>query len=306
MTEAKAPAAPAANSIVPSTPKPAQAAPQTAAPDYSGTRHRVPVEGKEIEVDYEEMRRGYGHMTAANRRMQEAAEIKKAASQDKAYAEGIIKRFDDPKDAIGLLVEKYGPREAKSYLENWLIEQMEYDELPESEKRARQLEREKSQLADELKKERADKEAARKEAIEKRAHSDIDTEVGEAIEASGRKPTPRMIIRVVDEMILRGQVMQQKVPAKEALKHAEEGIWADISEYLTHTPPEVALKRLPKPFLDALRNHEVTQVLGEKQTRRSKPAEEPKPVTNERPMSLDEQFKALQGSLTKQQQRRSR
>lgn len=298
MTEAQASAAPAATPIANgASPKAGQPS-GASVPDFASTKHRVVVDGKEIEVDYEELRRGYAHRAAANQRLQEAAEARKALQQKEQYLQSLLSRFENPQDALTLLTEKYGKKQARELMEAWLIGEMEYEAMPEAERRARELEEKLKTL--EAEKEETEKERKERERreIEAKAHADIDQEVAEALAKIGRKPTPRLVIRVVDEMILRSQHLKERVPAHEALKYAQEGVWGDIAEYLEHTPPEEALKRLPKKFVDSLRQYEVSQVLGQKQQRRAKapeaPAEKPEPGQKK---SLDERFEELRNRV---------
>ena len=300
MTEAHASAAPAVKPVAQSSNARTAQPTVAATPDYKSVKHRVSVDGKDIEVDYDELRRGYGHQSAANQKFRQAAELEKAAKDRQAYAEGIIRRIDDPKGALQMLTEKYGPKQARDLFESYLIEQMEYEQLPESERRARELERKTKTLEEELKAEREEKETARKSQIEQRAYDDLNTEVAEALAKIGRKPTARLAIRVVDAMILRGSVMKEKVPAEKAVEFAREGIYADISEYLEDMTPEEAFKKLPKKFLQSLRQYEVNQVLDTKQQRRIKPAAKPADLAKPgEKLSFEEKFARLKDRVAK-------
>lgn len=298
MSEAQASAAPAAKPIA-GTPSPKQAQPvQAAMPDFKAFKHKVPVDGSEIEVDYDELRRGYSHAKAANQRFQKAAEIEKAARERQSLADSVLKRFDNPKDALGVLVEKFGKKEARQYLEDFLLEEMEYEALPESERRARELEKKAKTLEEQLAEERREKQDAYKAQIEAKAHADIDMEVGAALKKLGRNPTPRMAIAVVDEMILQGQLQKRRVSAEEALPHFQRNQEANALEWISGLDPGEAMKKLPKAFLDALRQHEVNQVLGDKQRRRLRP-EAPRGPEPDKKLGLDDWFKQKQTQLAK-------
>lgn len=300
MSEAQASVAPATKPFVGSPdPKLAQSAPQTAMPDFKAFKHKVPVDGSEIEVDYDELRRGYSHAKAANQRFQKAAEIEKSARERQSLADSVLKRFENPRDALGVLVEKFGKKEAKQYLEDFLLEEMEYEQLPESEKRARELEKKTKTLEEELAEERRAKQDARKAEIEAKAHADIDREVGDALKKLGRNPTPRMAIAVVDEMILQGQIHRRRFTADEAIPHFQRNQEANAIEWLSGIEPGEAMKKLPKAFLDALRQHEVQQVLGDKQRRRAQPAQVQRPQETEKRLGTDDWFKAKQAQLAK-------
>jgi len=60
----------------------AQEPPQPQAP----SKFKIPVDGQEVEVDLDELKRGYSHARAANKRMQEAAAIRKAEEARKQRA----------------------------------------------------------------------------------------------------------------------------------------------------------------------------------------------------------------------------
>lgn len=268
-------------------------------PDFKAFKHRVPVDGSEIEVDYDELRRGYSHAKAANQRFQKAAEIEKAARERQSLADSMLKRFENPRDALGVLVEKFGKKEAKQYLEDFLLEEMEYEALPESERRARELEKKTKTLEEQLAEERREKQEAHKAQVEAKAHADIDKEVGEALKKLGRNPTPRMVIAVVDEMLLQGQLHKRRVTAEEAIPHFQRNQEANAIEWLSGLEPGEAMKKLPKAFLDALRQHEVNQVLGEKQRRRTQPLAQAKVTEPEKKLGLDDWFKTKQAQLAK-------
>ena len=269
-------------------------------PDFKAFKHKATVDGAEIEVDYDELRRGYSHAKAANQRFQKAAEVERAAQQRQAQADSVLKRFDDPRQALGVLVEKFGKVQAREYLEDFLLEEMEYEALPAAEKRAREFEKRAKALEDELTNERKSQEDIRRSQIEAKAHGDLDVEVGEALKALGRKPTPRMVIAVVDEMILQGQMQKRRVTANEALPHFQRTQHANAVEWLSGLSPADAIKILPKSLLDGLRQHEVTQVLGEKQRRRPAASEQPAADSGGKKLGLDDWFENKKKQLAKQ------
>jgi len=55
--------------------------PQTSPEPTPPKRYKVPVDGREIEVDEAELIKGYGHNKAANEKMRQAAEIQKQVNQ---------------------------------------------------------------------------------------------------------------------------------------------------------------------------------------------------------------------------------
>ena len=109
-----------------------------------------------------------------------------------------------------------------------------------------------------------------------------------------------MVIAVVDEMLLQGQMHKRRVTAEEALPHFQRNQEANALEWLSGIEPGEAMKKLPKAFLDAMRQHEVQQVLGDKQRRRGRPVDAEKPAeAGEKKLGLDDWFKVKQAQLAK-------
>jgi hypothetical protein len=288
MTEAIASAAPAATPVAQGqSTKPAQAASQPAGSDASAGKYRVKVDGKEIEVSTDELLRGYSHAAAANKRLAEAAQERKKSTELAQRANQVLSRLES--GDVGFLVEKLGPQKARQAFEDFLLAQMEYDQLPDSEKRARELEKKLRAIEDEKKKSAEEHEQREYQRTLEQAQADIDRDVGDALQKLGKKPTPRLVIRVIDEMMAHMGVKDSPLPADKAVEMARQGIYADIAEYVSDMSPEEAFKVLPKPFLDRLRQHEVTKVLGDKQQRRVK-AQGSSSSEEVKPLSTDDWF----------------
>lgn len=290
MTEAQASGAnaPAAMSnSVPNTQSNAPVNAQAVATDFRGTKHKVKIGGQEREVDYDTLLRDYQLGQASNDRFQEASRKEKEAQATFAALE----RGD-----FGYLEQKLGPAKARQAAEQYLMEKLEYDALPEHEKRARALAEENKNLKSEAEKRKEAADKAEHEATVVQAHHELDIEIKEALK-DYKNPTPRLVLRILGELDARLDVKHQRIPVAEAKKHAVEGIFQDIAEFLPTLPPEELIKRLPKPVLDAIRSHEVQQVMGEKQGRRIK-------VTGElakpkEPMTHDQWFKQMEQSNQK-------
>ncbi len=209
------------------------------------------VDGKEYEVDFEEMRKGFSHGQAANARMQEAAELQKQ-----------FKPFADAADALKSgdwrpMVEMVGYENAKKFSEDLLIHEIEWNKMSPQEQAYKQAELERDQL-------RAEKEARlkkdaedQKTAAEKDAWDEIDNDVAEAIKQSGRKPTPRLIARIATEMLDHLEFRKSKLPAADALGKADSRFWTDFAEISAGMDPKDIAAKLPPEVRDALRKLEV-------------------------------------------------
>lgn len=283
-------AAPAA--ATPSAPAPASNAPakapeaKTEAPDFKSTKHKVKFGGQEAEVDYDELVRGYQNAKESTRRYQEASQkLTEAQKVDQALANGDTK----------FLVEKLGPEKARKIFEDYLIEQMQYEQLPPAEKALRSERQKREALEKQIADSQQEQQQAERERVSQAAYEDLDREVGDALKAVGKQATPRLALRILDHIeagIRAGAV----VPASKAYEFAVQGIKEDIGHYMTDMPIEEAAKIIPKEFLDRLMSHQVNQVLDKKQAKRS-PA--PRAQESEAPKSINDWFKEKEKIIKK-------
>lgn len=253
-------------------------------PAQKPERHRVKIDGQEIEVDHSELIAGYQKSKASDKRFQEAAKQAKEAQQ-------ILKAIET--GDFNFIESKLGKEKAYEIYEQRLIERMQYEQLSPAEKRALALEQENKSLKQRQEEaERSRKEAEHQEHL-KKASEDLDAEVHQALKGLGAKPTPRLAVRVVDEMIARLETGKEAVPASEASKRALAGIHQDIAEYLPTLPVEQLVKLLPKTTMDALRQYEVNRVIGEKSQRRVSPRRDNAPK-QQKPVGVDEWFSKIE------------
>ena len=258
---------------------------------FKGTRHRVKIDGQEREVDYDTLIRDYQTSQAAQRRFQEA-------SKESARAKELEKRLEN--GDIKWLTEKLGKDRARELFEDHLIGELEYEALSPAEKRSMELENENKSLKSEKEREKAELERRRYDHTVSKAHDELDVEISEALSAEGMKPTPRLVMRILDEIEANLATKDRRIPAGQAKDKAIQSIYQDIAEYLPQLPIEKALALFPKEFLDRVRNYEVEQVLGERQAKRIKvtPGKSDAPKATA-PQSQSDWFAAMEKKLAK-------
>jgi hypothetical protein len=112
------------------------------------------------------------------------------------------------------------------------------------------------------------------------------------------KPTPRLAVRIVDEMIAKLEGKGEAMSAKDASARALKGLQTDIAEYLPTLSLEQLQQIIPPKVIDMLREGEVNRVLGDRAQRRTKPQQsgQPKP---QKPVGIDEYFKQLEKKINK-------
>lgn len=252
-------------------------APKIETPSFKGVKHRIKVDGQEQDVDHDQVLRDYQTKVASDKRFQEAATKEKEAKQILSALESGDFKFVE---------SKLGKQKTKELLENYLIDDLEYQQLSPAEKRALELENENKTLKQKQEDEKKSQEEKEYQATLERAHRDLDTEVHQALQSLGKKPTPRMAMRVVDEMLIR---QKQKISAKDASGYALKGIHDDIKEYLPGLSVEELRQVLPQDVIDRLREDEVQKVTGQLSQRRAKP-QQTKARTQEKPRTLDDWY----------------
>lgn len=209
-------------------------------------RFKVPVDGQEMEVDLDELKRGYSHSRAANKRMQEAAAIRKQEETRKQRAMS--------GDLEWLSGELGVPEEqVLKWAEKKLLNQIEYEQLPESERARRKAEAEKESLKKQLDEMTAKQRREAETMILERAYAEVDDEIGKALESFKGKKTPRLIRRVAEAMYANLEKNQAPLPSTKALELATRSLNEDVQEYLNVASPQDVLKLFSKDQLAEIR-----------------------------------------------------
>lgn len=148
--------------------------------------YKVMVDGDEMEVDEEELKRGYAHNKAASKRMEEASMTRKEAAQ-------VMRMFqENPKEAL-----KYLGKDVRQFAEQIINEELEEAMMDPKDKELRDYKR----RVDEYEREsRLAKEAYDKEQMEaelNRQAQSIQAEITSTLESSGLPKTERTISRMV-------------------------------------------------------------------------------------------------------------
>lgn len=218
-------------------------------------KRKVIINGKEREVSLDEVLRDYQKYQAADERFAQASKIRKGVDTilEKVKKAETIEDLADliPKDQFRKLAEKM------------FLEEMEWEQLPEAEKKARALEKRAALAENRLKSIEEEKANQARQYMRERAHKEIDEEIAEAFKTSGLNPTPERVIRVAQLMLAslgkpkEGEAPKPRMRASDALNRVLEGLWGEASDLLSAGELDQIRKRLPKKFLDGLRKSDV-------------------------------------------------
>ena len=162
-------------------------------------KYKAKVDGKDLDIDYDELVRGYGHNSAANARMREAAELKKAAeSREKALMDNIYGWKDNPTSAFDAL-EKLGI-DVDSISHERVLKKMQLEMMSPEERETYDMKQELSRYKS---KEAQQAEAKRQQEIsDMRQNSATQLENGILDYLQGKPNiSPAVVGRAVDAMI---------------------------------------------------------------------------------------------------------
>lgn len=272
----------------PNTSTPAPQAPQSPAPMTVAERHRVKVEGAELELSIDELKRDYQLKEASNRRFQEASAMaKKAAPILEALEKGDLRK----------LMESVPKDQFRQFAEEYLIGEIEYEQLPDYEKRRIQAEMRAQELQEELNREREgkNKEQAAREAAE--AGHQVDQEISEVLKKMGKQPTPYLVVAILDEMIASFDAKGEKLSADKAFQKSMERLKNQGKSYLDDLPDNEFIEHLSPQRIEAVRKHLMSQVKSTSYQRPQSQQQAPLKREDSKPMSIDEAFAAREAQI---------
>lgn len=185
-------------------------------------KHKLKIDGEELEVDEEELKRGYSTQSAAQRRMREAAEERKKAND-------IVSTLGrDTKAAL-----KAAGVDPYEFAKKILSEELEDSLLSDEDKELRDFRKEKTEREESKKAAEAEKEAARNAVERSQAAEFIESEIVEAVQASGMKPTPKLLARIAEYLIASFDADGNRgLKAGDALKSVQKDYLDEVQDHL--------------------------------------------------------------------------
>jgi hypothetical protein len=254
---------------------------------FKGTKHKVKVNGRDEEWEYERLVERAQKYEASDQNFQQAAQAKRELTE---LMQGLSK--GDQKALQFLL--KHTPADALDRLaEERVWRKLEYDKLPEHEKaRLRNEERERALKEREDALENDAKSKAWAQNVEA-AGQMIKSRVDEFYKSSGIEPSTAVLLRVAEYM--RSQVSQgRELPPMELLhKRVMRDLDRDVGDVLSKTPVEKLLERLSPQQADALKKMLLSQAAAHHPSRHresiAKPARKPA-----KKLGIDDAFASLE------------
>lgn len=260
-------------------------------PEWKKQKHKYKAAGQEYEVDYDELvkRAEKGH--GAEKRFAEASKMEKEIK-------GRLQKLSDPQsEDFDELINLIGFDKAKKFADKLVWEQIQWDELPDHEKRSRIAQQRADEAESKLKSYEETAEGSKKTQMATQAMQVIDQEIKAVLEA-GRKDglsvadIPEATELIVDEMLnyltycdeqeAEGKPIRQAPPThRDVLQKIQEREDARSGSYIKRLSVEQLKKALSKDQLSALRKAEIEQLYAPTQpagrsTKQSSDSEVPK------------------------------
>lgn len=229
-----------------------KAAKQEGAKKIDSDTYKIKVDGEELELSREEMIKYAQVGRAGQKRMAEAAQIKKEAID-------LIDMLRSDPEAILSDPAILGSREevikfAQKILSNQMEEEMKSPEVREKE----QLQKEVEALRKQMKDEAESKSKAEYERLVAQEEQKLQSEIEEAIDSSGLPASPFVLKRISDVLIMAAENNKQISP-KQAMNIVKKEMQKDIQEYLKLSPDEALEELMGGDRIKSLRKKQLSK-----------------------------------------------
>lgn len=226
-------------------------------------KHKLKVDGQEVEVDDEELKRGYTHQRAANKKLQEGLKAKK-------QAEEFISMMKD-KGKLFEVIQKLG-HNPRSLAEEYLAAQLEEEMLDPREKELREYKK-KVQSYEEMTKQQ-------KEAEEKKVRDELTAkfskqyseQIIQALEKT-KLPAVKENVAKMAGYIKRAADMRFEMTVEEAAKLVKEDLEHINRSVVSEMDAETLVKYLGEETLQKIRTYDTSR-LKDPNTNLKTPAEQ--------------------------------
>ena len=203
-------------------------------------KYKVKIDDTEEEIEESELLKGYQKAKSSDRRFQEAAQLRKEASESEEQMRDLFQQLRDNPDLLeelGIDVDDYAQKRMLRNLERSLKspEELELEELRAFKNKQGQAEKVREESEQKIVLDRQYDEAV----------NSIDTEIFETLQDSGMKPTPRLIARIAEQLLATLDDEGNRGNATEAFGRVKNDIQADVKELLENLEPEQLAEMFP-------------------------------------------------------------
>ncbi len=232
-------------------------------------KHKLKVDNEEVEVDDDELKRGYAHNKAASKRMEEAAAYRKQAEQ--AFA-----MLKDPAQLRKLLEDPRIGVDFRKVAEDYLWEKIQDDQLTPEQKKQREVEVELSKYRESEKAAKADAETREAEALQNKYAEEYETKIMTALEQGGLPKTRAAVRRMAQYLQLAVQHNLEVTPQDLVARVKQELMEEHKSMYSTGDASAL-VSILGEDLVKKLREADLKRLKSTQPESQRKPASQVKP-----------------------------
>ncbi len=213
-------------------------------------RHKIKVDGEEIEVDEDELKRGYSHQRVASKTLNEGKQLRKQAEEFAAMLKDPDKFFE--------VAEKLG-HDVRSLTEKKLARLLEDELMDPAEKEAKLT---KARLAEYERKDAEAKEEAKAKhtrELEKKYATEYETQFLAALKEA-ELPTNKPMIAEMAKYIGRAAGIGFKMTVSEAASLVKEDIKAHQARIFKDADAQTMLSILGEDLANKIRTHDISKL----------------------------------------------
>lgn len=224
-------------------------------PSFKGTKHKVKVDGKELEVAYEDLIKSYTLEQAGFKRMEEAAEYRKRVEQ-------YDQLFDNLEKNPKLLRElaKTLNHDFDKLAEEALFEKYNYERMTPEQRRLHELEEKERRWTEQ--EERAKQEAARAEeqARVEKWSATVDEELGSFIETN---KVDHVTFNHMLNLMVTALNQGVDLSPQQAYDKVKDHSLKVRNQWLSSMTPEEIMSLLPKSALEHIRKSDLAKAMSQ-------------------------------------------
>lgn len=238
---------------IPSTPQGSahgQGNPAKEAAQEALRKFKLKVDGQEVEVDEEELKRGYTHQKAANKKLQEGLKAKRQAEEFITLMKDKGKLFD--------ALKKLG-HDPRKLSEEFLASQLEEEMLDPREKELRQARQKLKEYEEQEQRKKEDADKKLQEEMKRKFSEDYSKQFVEALKTSGLPPTKAMVAEMA-KYIKRAADLKFELTAVEAAKLVKEDVERSYTNLYGEADAETLIRLLGENGLKKIREFDTKRL----------------------------------------------
>lgn len=262
-------------------------------PPFKGTKHKLKVNGKEQELDYDEIIKLAQKNSAGDEKLRNAAEKEKQVVAKEKQLNELLDKWK--RGDLAELERLIDNDLLDKYSEQRLLKKLELEQMSPDARGRLAAEEKAKKLEGEIKTREEREQNEKYQVMQRDAAREIDTKMKEAFDAHGLSMTPMTLEAAAQFMMASlettGTLMD---PAKAVVKLRQNAV-ATFAEIARTMPRDELLKSLPKEILDAIRKADVATAREQDPMRGRAPQTATKlPLGKNKRMSTDDFFNKLE------------